>query len=112
MLPLGTILPLFVHSVTCVLPCKHQFEDPETKDRAGQLSNTWERSKSRVYQPQERCAWQGVFYSSASQNRARGEHPAGSNPPVGVAHASQVELDGSGIPGSCQFREQICCPFG
>lgn len=92
--------------------CDLFLKNPETKDQAGQLSNTWERSKSGVSQPQERCAWQGAFYSSASQNHTRGEHSAGSNPPVGVAHASQVELDGCGIPGSCQFREQICFPFG
>lgn len=94
MLPLGTIVPPFVHGETCVLPCKDQSENPETKDRAGQLSNAQERPKFRVYQPQECCAWQGVFYSSASQNHARGECSAGSNPPVGVAHANQVELDG------------------
>lgn len=93
-------------------PVKISLENPDTKDQPGQLSNIWKRSKSGVSQPQEHCAWQGAFYSLASQNHRKGEQSAGSNPPVGVAHASQVELDGSGIPGSYQFREQICFPFG
>lgn len=104
---------LLSHSLCTVCsPVKISLENPHTKDQPGQLSNTWKRSKSGVSQPQEHCAWQGAFYSLASQNHRKGEQSAGSNPPVGVAHASQVELDGSGIPGSYQFREQICFPFG
>lgn len=31
MLPLGTVVPLFVRGVTCVLPCKDQFGKPRDK---------------------------------------------------------------------------------
>lgn len=87
-------------------PVKIRLENPDTKDQPGKLSNTRKRSKCGVSQPPEHFAWQGAFHSLASRDRGKGEHSAGNNPPVGVAHASQVELDGSGIPGSYQFREQ------
>lgn len=34
MLPLGTVVPLFVHSVTCVFPCKDQSGKPRDKGSA------------------------------------------------------------------------------
>lgn len=98
MLPLGTAVPLFVHGVTC----KDQLGKPRDKGSAWSVL----KHMGKIPAP-------GEHFSAQPHRNTRGwEHSAGSNPPLGVAHASQVELDGSGIVGSCQFREQICFPSG